>query len=55
MAKKKTKNKESDKSLKTYNIDINSFGEVESNMSIDEINAFLNKNIKDKKLNNNKK
>ncbi|MGB1206944.1 MAG: hypothetical protein ACPG5B_14965 [Chitinophagales bacterium] len=55
MAKKKTKNEKEDKSLKNYNININSFGEVESNMTIDEINAFLNKNTKDKKLQKDKK
>lgn len=55
MAKKKTDNVKEKKSLKDYNIDINSFGEVEANMSIDELNAFLNKNVKDKKIKNSKK
>ena len=29
---------------------INEFGEIEPSMNIDEINAFLNKNVDDKKL-----
>jgi hypothetical protein len=31
-------------------MNINSFGEISSSFSIDKINAFLNKNVDDKKL-----
>jgi hypothetical protein len=36
--------------LKGFEIEINSFGEIVSNFDIDTINAFLNKNVADKKL-----
>jgi len=29
---------------------VNSFGEISSNMPIDKLNKFLNKNVEDKKL-----
>jgi len=31
-------------------ISINSLGEIQTNVDVDEINEFLNKNVKDKKL-----
>jgi len=58
MAKKK-KNKEEEKKkekptvnkdLKGFNVEIDSFGELKSSLSIDKINEFLNKNVEDKKL-----
>lgn len=58
MAKKK-KNKDEEKKkeqptvnkdLKGFNVEIDSFGELKSSLSIDKINEFLNKNVKDKKL-----
>ncbi len=36
--------------LKGFDISINSLGEIVSNFDIDTINAFLNKNVADKKL-----
>lgn len=36
--------------LEGFEIGINSFGEIVSNFDIDKINAFLNKNVADKKL-----
>ena len=33
-----------------FNIHVNSFGEVVSNLNIDRINSFLNKTVEDKKL-----
>ena len=57
MAKKK---KESNKKpnvhneLTGMNIEINSFGEISSNIDIDKINSFLNENVEDKKLNDRK-
>lgn len=38
------------KDLKGLDISINEFGEIEMNKSNDELNQFLNKNVKDKKL-----
>ena len=36
--------------LKGFDIRINTFGEMETNLKIDKINTFLNENIVDKKL-----
>jgi hypothetical protein len=33
-----------------FDIKINAFGELSSNVSIDKLNLFLNKNLEDKKL-----
>ena len=58
MSKKKAykKNKkvipEENKNLPGFDIHINPFGEVQSTYDIDEVNAFLNENLKDKKLPN---
>ncbi len=38
------------KELEGFDIRINPFGEIVSNIGIDKINAFLNDNIDDKKL-----
>lgn len=38
------------KELEGFDISINQFGEIKSALNIDEINAFLNKNVDDKKL-----
>jgi hypothetical protein len=35
---------------KEFDININEFGEVKSNISIDRINEFLNRELQDKKL-----
>lgn len=36
--------------LRGFDIRVNSFGEMESTFEIDKINAFLNKEVPDKKL-----
>ena len=36
--------------LKGFEVTINQFGELQSNMNIEKINEFLNKNVDDKKL-----
>ena len=38
------------KDLQGFDISIDSFGEIQSNMNIEKINDFLNKNVDDKKL-----
>ncbi len=53
MANKKKKEKTKPrvhKDLDGFEISINSFGEIQSNMDIEKINAFLNKKVDDKKL-----
>ena len=49
MAKKEEKAKVH-KELEGLNLKVDSFGEIKSSMSVDEINKFLNKNVEDKKL-----
>lgn len=51
MAKTPKKKAQVHKELEGLEIDINSFGEVVTNLDIDKINAFLNENVEDKKLN----
>ena len=36
--------------LKGFDIRVNTFGEMESTFEIDKLNEFLNKEVKDKKL-----
>lgn len=52
MAKKRKKNKQPkvNEELSGFNIGINEFGEIKTNLNIDKLNAFLNKNVDDKKL-----
>jgi hypothetical protein len=52
MAKQPTKKKKPKvhKELDGLEVSINQFGELKSNMNIDKINEFLNKNVEDKKL-----
>lgn len=38
------------KDLDGFEISINQFGELSSNMAIEKLNEFLNKNVDDKKL-----
>jgi hypothetical protein len=38
------------KDLQGLDITINQFGEIKANMNIEDINAFLDKNVDDKKL-----
>jgi hypothetical protein len=55
MAKKK-KEEEQEKQpgvhedLKGFDIKINEFGEITSNLGVEKVNQFLNKNVEDKKL-----
>ena len=52
MPKKKPQegNPQVSKELEGYEIHINEFGEIKSNLNVDAINDFLNKNVDDKKL-----
>ncbi len=55
MAKKKKTKTETPKprvhqELRGFEVSIDSFGELTSNMPIEKINAFLNENVDDKKL-----
>jgi hypothetical protein len=36
--------------LKGFDIKINEFGEIVSNVKVDKLNEFLDKNVEDKKL-----
>ena len=38
------------KDLDGFDISVDAFGELKSNLSIDDINKFLNRNVDDKKL-----
>ena len=40
------------KDLDGFEFSVDTFGEIKSNMPIDELNKFLNKNVEDKKLKN---
>lgn len=48
--KKSTPKPRVHKDLQGFDIEIDSFGEIKSNMNIEKINEFLNKNVDDKKL-----
>lgn len=56
MAKRKYHKKKKKERLKVnpqlpgFDIKINSFGEIQSNYKVDEVNDFLDKNLEDKKL-----
>lgn len=52
MAKQPVKKKKPKvhKDLQGFEVSINQFGELSSNMNIEKINEFLNKNVEDKKL-----
>lgn len=58
MSKKKVKKirkedvAKENENLPGFDIRINTFGEVQSSYDIDEVNAFLNENLRDKKLKN---
>lgn len=38
------------KGLKGFDIRMNSFGQMESTLDIDKLNAFLNREVEDKKI-----
>ena len=46
----KDKKAKVNKEIEGFDVKVNEFGELKSNMPIDEINKFLNKNVNDKKL-----
>ena len=48
--KNKTKPVKKKKPIKNLNVGINEFGELTSSVKFDDINAFLNDNVKDRKL-----
>ena len=52
MPKKKPKKGEPEvhDELKGFNIEINEFGEIKTNLDVDKLNKFLNENVEDKKL-----
>lgn len=53
MARKPDKNKKQPKvnpDLDGFDVRIDSFGEIKSNLDIDKINEFLNRSVDDKKL-----
>ena len=50
MAKKDKKKPKVHKDLEGFNIEIDTFGELKSNLPIDKLNEFLNRNVEDKKL-----
>lgn len=55
MSEKKPKREKGQvhKEIKNFEIRINKFGQLEKSMSNEELNQFLNKNVLDKKLNEN--
>jgi hypothetical protein len=53
MAEKKKSDKKV-KKIERLNMGINEFGELTSNINLDEINSFLNNTVEDKKLNEKK-
>ena len=52
---KKNKKAAKKKPVEKLNMGINEFGELTTNINLEEINDFLNKNVDDKKLNEKKK
>ena len=42
--------KNNNENLKGFNIKVNEFGEIVTSHKIDQINEFLDENVKDKKL-----
>jgi len=56
MSRKKNKEEEKEaqpgvhKDLKGFDIKINEFGEISSNLDVEKLNQFLDKNVEDKKL-----
>lgn len=50
MSKQKKDSPKVHKDLKGFDIKIDKFGEIKGNLNIDKINAFLDKNLDDKKL-----
>ena len=53
--KKPRKRGQSKPKIEDLNMGINAFGELTTNLNLDNINSFLNKNLSDKKLSDDKK
>jgi hypothetical protein len=49
-AGKKNEKPKVNEELQGFDLNVDSFGEIQSALSIDKINEFLNKNVEDKKL-----
>ena len=47
---RKRKHAKVHESLRGFDIKINQFGEISTNLNIETLNAFLNENVEDKKL-----
>ncbi len=54
MPKKKPKkgDPEVHEDLDGFDININEFGEIKTNLDVEKLNTFLNENVEDKKLRN---
>jgi len=50
MSKRKKESPKVHKDLEGFDIKIDKFGEIKGNLNIDKINAFLDRNLKNKKL-----
>jgi len=48
--KKNNKKPEVHKDLEGFDIKINEFGEIETNVKVEQLNEFLDENVPDKKL-----
>jgi hypothetical protein len=51
---RKPASKPTEEDLKKMNIRINAFGEIVKEYDVEDINAFLNEKVQDKKLNDDK-
>lgn len=49
-SKKKKQKPKVHEDLDGFELKVDAFGEIKSNMKIDDLNAFLNRNVEDKKL-----
>lgn len=47
---KKDGDAEVHKDLEGFDIGVNEFGEIKTNLAVDKLNSFLNKNLDDKKI-----
>ena len=52
MAFKNSTKQQTDKKLPTFDIQLNSFGELITSLKVEEINEFLDETVADKKINN---
>lgn len=47
---KKSAEDPSKKSVQSFEINLNEFGEIQSNLQIEDLNKYLNQHLEDKKL-----